>query len=120
MPTRRLAPWERKRPVKSRSRKAILGQERVQRERRKYLDRYGGKCEICGSTENRLTFHHLAYPEGKWPKTGWIYLRRELDKYPRNFVLLCMRCHKMVEFLLNPEWRKQALVTVDWTEKARQ
>ena len=90
----------------------------VKQLRREAYEKYGGRCGICGSTINKLTFHHLAYPDGKQP-SHWGVLKKDLEKYPSLLVLLCMRCHKMVEFLLNPEWRKLALDCVELTDRTR-
>lgn len=56
------------------------------RQLRKYvIERDGGKCWICGGTDN-LCVHHLWYPE---------------EDTPENLVTLCRRCHSDLHCFYN-------------------
>jgi len=75
------------------NRKGYL-KEYYRRERAKIIERLGGCCEVCGSTE-RLHIHHKTGFLGK-NGNGRGMLNR-LTEWKRNFndlMLLCEDCHR--------------------------
>jgi hypothetical protein len=69
---------------------------------------FGGRCGLCGSTENsgHYHLHHLEYdPEqsaykrnskAQWTRTLRL---REAQNHPERFELLCQSCHRLVTTL---------------------
>ena len=53
-----------------------------QRTRRRAIQRQGGQCQLCRSTEN-LVVHHLSY-------------ERKGQELPSDLEVLCARCHRRI------------------------
>jgi hypothetical protein len=69
-----------------------LRDPRWQRRRLEVMERDDFKCKKCGSAEETLHVHHLAYKKGLQP---W-------DHDSRYLLTLCKRCHREVgDFYLN-------------------
>jgi len=84
-----------------RNRERVRGDNRERRERRivEAINLLGGKCQLCGKTEN-LEFCHISYTQkNQVSDLAWAVLRE-----PDTFLLLCQECH------LHPEkWLKELI-----------
>ena len=89
--------WRKKYPDKAKA----LSKRSAARAREFWLEAVqllGGKCEACGVSldEFILVLHHLKYgPKGK-QKYGVKEIAEQVKKNPKNFALLCKRCHHII------------------------
>ncbi len=69
----------------------------------KLIQQLGGKCRICGYDKFKecLEFHHI----DKDMKKSKHFLKDVL-KYPEKFELLCNRCHREKEIIINMKGEK--------------
>jgi len=69
----------------------IRWRENQKKLRRELIQQFGGACQICNykKYEACLEFHHKNSVE----KKGKHFLK-EIQMYPKNFSLLCNRCHR--------------------------
>lgn len=67
--------------------------ERYRKIRKELVERLGGKCVVCGSTEN-LSFDHIN-PSSKEKTISkiWCYSKEKLEEEITKCQLLCSRCH---------------------------
>ncbi len=68
------------------------------------LESFGGKCYLCGSSENYQYYHlhHIEYgPDSDYvrnSKAQWTreMRLREAEEHPERFRLLCPKCHRLI------------------------
>jgi len=65
--------------------------------RERVLEKLGGKCVACGTTE-RLHLHHTDYAKdsARWVEgkhDPYNQREKEADEYPERFKLFCVTCH---------------------------
>jgi len=71
--------------------------DRYHRKRRALIDRLGGECVQCGSSEH-LQFHHVDNGHDTHGVGGWQMLYR-VEEDLRNgeeIVLMCRSCHELL------------------------
>lgn len=91
--------------------------EYYHREREKIIQRLGGKCIACGTTEN-LEIHHIWQYNGKRHHgrgriTRLLDWKNNIDK----ITLLCRECHREYHSIYDPNINKDTLK--EYIEKLR-
>lgn len=66
--------------------------ERYEREKKSLIEMLGGKCSVCGSTEN-LEFDHIERDGKKFAITRKLHDKSLLEELSKC-QLLCNKCHK--------------------------
>lgn len=72
-----------------------------QRKKEKFVQRFGGKCQMCGfdSCLAALTFHHVSgKKEGDPCRFIGSYSDERIEKELAKCVLLCRNCHSIVHY----------------------
>lgn len=87
----------------------MLAKNRRQQLRDEALDKYGGKCEICGFSKYKsaLEFHHVLH-DGKFDRHNPIKRYKEILIDKNEYKLLCANCHAAITHgeIPNPKQRR--------------
>lgn len=75
----------------------MLTKDRRRQLRNEALDKYGGKCEICGFSKYKsaLQFHHVLH-DGKLDRHKPIKRYKEILTNKSKYKLLCANCHAAI------------------------
>ena len=77
------------------------------------INHYGGRCSVCGITDQRVLHFHHRLGNGKEHRQDPIYKRDavrwfKLNNWPEGFEILCANCHAIHHF---EEYEKEAVKT---------
>ncbi len=101
--------------------------ERVKIKRKQLQEKLGGTCYVCQKSKLRgMSFHHIIYRKGGKIHSdfkNWIsyneYVLPIIEKFPDQFALLCITCHRLISILQRIKDNDRFERVIDMSRRSR-